>query len=114
VTLLESNQKKTAFMQQAVIELALANADVAHARVEAWQAPRAYDVVISRAFSDLAEFVRLAGKHVAPGGVLAAMKGTYPDDEIARIPAPYRVAEARTLNVPGLGAERHLVMLKRD
>jgi len=113
VTLLEANQKKSAFLQQAAIELALANVDVAHARVEAWQASRTYDVVIARAFSDLAQFVQLAGRHLAPGGVLAAMKGTYPDEELAHIPAPYRVVATIALEVPGLGAERHLVLLEQ-
>lgn len=114
VTLLESNQKKSAFLQQAVIELALSNVEVAHARVEAWEAPHAYDVVVSRAFSDLAEFAHLAGRHVAAGGVLAAMKGAYPGEELARVPAPFQTAATIALDVPGLGAERHLVLLRRD
>jgi len=114
VTLLESNQKKSAFLQQAVIELALANVEVAHARVEEWVPAHAYDVVISRAFSDLAEFMQLAGRHVAPGGMLAAMKGAYPADELARVPAPFRTAAVIPLEVPGLGAERHLVVLRKD
>jgi 16S rRNA (guanine527-N7)-methyltransferase len=113
VTLLEANHKKSTFLKQVSIELALGNVEVAHARVEAWEAPRRYDVVISRAFSDLAEFAERAGRHVADGGVLAAMKGTYPSEELARVSASYRVAATIALDVPGLGAERHLVLLQR-
>jgi len=113
VTLLEASHKKSAFLKQAAIELALPNLEVVNARVEAWEAPRAYDVVISRAFSDLAEFAALAGRHVAPGGVLAAMKGVYPYEELAQLPSPYRMTAAVPLQVPGLAAERHLVLMER-
>ena len=113
VTLLEASHKKSAFLKQVSIELALGNVEVAHARVEAWDAPRRYDVVISRAFSDLAEFAERAGRHLADGGVLAAMKGTYPREELARVPAPYGLAATIALDVPGLGAQRHLVLLQR-
>jgi len=113
VTLIEASHKKSAFLKQAAIELALPNLEVVNARVEAWEAPRAYDVVISRAFSDLAEFAALAGRHVAPGGVLAAMKGVYPYEELAQLPSPYRMTAAVPLQVPGLAAERHLVLMER-
>ena len=114
VTLLEVNHKKAAFLRQAVIDLGLENVEVAQARVESWEAPDRYDVVISRAFSDLAEFAALAGRLVADGGVLAAMKGVYPNEEIAQLPGPYRVAQSIALEVPGLGAERHLVLVQRS
>jgi 16S rRNA (guanine527-N7)-methyltransferase len=113
VTLLEASHKKAAFLQQAKSELALDNVTVACKRVEAWQPGRMFEMVISRAFSDLAEFALAAGKHVAPGGVLAAMKGVYPDEEIARLPQDWRLREAVTLTVPGLDAQRHLLMLER-
>lgn len=113
VTLLESNHKKAAFLKQAAIELALANVEVVAERVEVWQAPRQYDVVISRAFSDLAEFVTLAGRHCAANGTLAAMKGVYPFEELAQLPAGYEMTAAIPLAVPGLQAERHLVLVRR-
>ena len=113
VTLLEANHKKAAFLTQAAIEIGLPNVEVVNARVEDWKAPRRYDFVISRAFSDLAEFVTLAGRHVAEGGVLAAMKGVYPFDELAQLPTPYRVSAAIALKVPGLAAERHLILVHR-
>jgi 16S rRNA (guanine527-N7)-methyltransferase len=113
VTLLEANHKKAAFLKQAAIEIGLPNVDVVNARVEDWKAPRLYDVVISRAFSDLADFVTLAGRHVAEGGALAAMKGVYPFEELAQLPAPYELGAAIALNVPGLDAERHLILVRR-
>ena len=113
VTLLEANHKKAAFLKQAVIEIGLPNVEVVNARVEEWKAPRRYDIVIARALSDLAEFVTLAGRHVGEGGVLAAMKGVYPFEELAQLPAPYRLSAAIALHVPGLEAERHLILVQR-
>ena len=114
VTLLEANHKKSTFLKQAVIELGLANAEVVNARVEAWGAPAPFDVVISRAFSDLGEFIALAGRLCADDGVLAAMKGVYPFEELAQVRAPYRTAAVIPLSVPTLKAERHLVLIERQ
>jgi len=112
VTLLDANSKKTAFLTQAAIELPARNVDVVTARVEAFTAPRPYDVVVSRAFSELADFVDGAARHVAPDGVLAAMKGVYPHEEIAQLPAGASVVAAPAITVPGLDAVRHLVLLR--
>ncbi len=114
VTLLESSHKKMAFLQQAKFELKLDNATVTCARVEAWHPGREFEMVISRAFSDLAEFITLAGRHVVPGGCLAAMKGIYPHEEITRLPHGWRLQQAIPLAVPGLRAHRHLLLLERD
>ena len=114
VTLLESNHKKATFLKQATIELNLSNADVVNERVETWRAPGEFDVVISRALADLSEFVMLAGRHCAPGGALAAMKGVYPHEEIGRIPAGFEVEKTIALVVPGLEAERHLILIRRS
>jgi 16S rRNA (guanine527-N7)-methyltransferase len=113
VTLLESNHKKAAFLQQAKAELKLDNVALACERAETWQPGRDFEMVISRAFSDLAEFVTVAGRHVAPGGLLAAMKGVYPDEEITRLPQGWRLRAAVSLAVPGLNAQRHLLMLEQ-
>ena len=113
VTLLESNHKKAAFLQQAKIELKLDNVAVACERVESWQPGAQFDMVISRAFSDLAQFVTLAGRHVASGARLAAMKGAYPREEIARLPAGWKLDQAVALSVPGLRAQRHLLLIGR-
>jgi 16S rRNA (guanine527-N7)-methyltransferase len=113
VTLLDSNHKKTAFLTQVVGELNIANAAVQRERVEQWEPPHAFDVVISRAFSDLADFVRLAGHLLAPGGRLAAMKGLHPYEEIAQLPEGFRVEQVVPLGVPGVDGERHLVMIEK-
>ena len=114
VTLLESSHKKTAFLQQAKSELKLDNVAVTCERVEAWHPGREFEMVISRAFSDLAEFITLAGRHVVPGGCLAAMKGIYPHEEITRLPQGWRLHQAIPLAVPGLRAHRHLLLLERE
>ena len=114
VTLLDSNQKKTSFQQQAVIELGLANVRAVNARVESWGAPRLFDVVISRAFASIGEFVSAAGRLCAAGGVLAAMKGVYPHDELTAMPPAYRVRSVMPLHVPGVAAERHLVLIEHS
>ena len=114
VTLLEANHKKAAFLKQAQIELNLGNVEVVCERVEAWRPGRRYEIVVSRAFSDLAEFVKLAGRHVAPGGRLAAMKGIFPHEEIAQLPQGWRLQQAVELSVPALLASRHLLLLAPD
>ncbi len=103
VALAESSQKKAAFLRQAAIELALDNVEVHEGRIEAWRPQPLFDLVISRAFAALAEFIAACRHLVAPGGVLAAMKGAVPQDmrpECALIP----------LRVPLLDAQRHLVL----
>lgn len=112
VTLLDSNHKKAAFLQQAVIELQLTNVTVNCERVEKIQLNQILSVVISRAFAELPKFVALAGRLVAPGGLLIAMKGVHPADEIAQLEGAFKVSAVTPLNVPGVDAERHLVFLK--
>jgi 16S rRNA (guanine527-N7)-methyltransferase len=112
VTLAESSHKKSTFLNQALIELGLKNVEVVNARVESWDTPNRFEVVISRALSDLAEFVRLAGRLCAKGGVLAAMKGVYPYEELAQLPDGYRLNRVIALSVPGVAAERHLVLVE--
>jgi 16S rRNA (guanine527-N7)-methyltransferase len=112
VTLLDSNSKKTTFLTQAAIELGLRNVDVATARVEAFAPPAPYDVVISRAFSELADFALGAARHLAGDGVLVAMKGVHPDEELAELPPHIEAIAAPPIDVPGLEAQRHLVVLR--
>jgi 16S rRNA (guanine527-N7)-methyltransferase len=114
VTLLDSNQKKGTFLRQAVMELGLKNADVAAQRIEDHRPPHAYEAVISRAFSDLADFVNLAGPSAAEGGSLVAMKGVHPHAEIARLPAGWTLRRVIELQVPQLDAARHLLFLQRQ
>ena len=111
VTLLDSNHKKAAFLRQAVIELGLNNADVVCERVETWQPAREFDLVISRALSDLPEFVNLAGRLCGAEGVVASMKGVYPYEELGQMSHEFRLRGVVPLKVPGVLAERHLVLL---
>ena len=113
VVLLDSNHKKAAFLRQAVADLQLNNATVVCERVETWLANEKFDCIISRAFAEIAEFIALTGHLLAPGGVFAAMKGVHPYEEIERLPADFRVRQVHAFAVPGLGAERHLVMIER-
>ena len=113
VTLLDSSHKKVAFLEQVRSDLALANVQVACERVERWQPGRSFDVVVSRAFAELAEFIEQAQHLVAPGGCLLAMKGVYPFEEIARVPATHRVRNVTELTVPQLDAKRHLVCVEK-
>jgi 16S rRNA (guanine527-N7)-methyltransferase len=112
VALLDSNQKKAAFLRQAVIELALKNVTVVCERSESWRPAQRFDVVISRAFADLAQFVAAAGHLCAHDGVMIAMKGTYPDEELATLSSSYRVLGVKRLRVPGLNADRHIALLQ--
>lgn len=112
VTLLDASSKKTSFLTQAAIELGLANVNVATARVEAFCASALYDVAIARAFGELADFAAGAARHLAADGVLAAMKGVHPDEELAQLPADIEVVGAPSIDVPGLGAQRHLILMR--
>jgi len=111
VVLLDSNQKKTAFLRQAVIELGLNNVEVVCERVELWHPSARFDLVISRAFSDLREFLKLAGNLCSSNGLVVAMKGVFPDEEIAQLPPTFELQSVLPIKVPGLRAERHLVLL---
>jgi len=110
VTLVDAIHKKTSFQQQAAIELDLGNVRVIHPRVEELQGQ--YDQIASRAFSDLGEFVALTRHLLAPGGRWLAMKGVQPTAELAGLPADVAVEASHSLAVPGLAAERHLIILK--
>jgi 16S rRNA (guanine527-N7)-methyltransferase len=112
VTLLDASHKKAAFLEQARVELALANVSVACERVEAWKTDRRFDAVVSRAFADLVDFVDQAQHLVAPGGTLIAMKGVHPFEELARVPRTHRVSRVLEISVPSLEAKRHLVFLE--
>jgi 16S rRNA (guanine527-N7)-methyltransferase len=112
VALLDSNQKKSAFLRQAVLELKLDNIEVVTVRAEQWKPARLFDVVISRAFSDLPGFIEAAAHLCAPEGVLAAMKGIYPDEELAQLGSSAGIVRVVALRVPGVQAARHLALLR--
>jgi len=113
VTLIDSIAKKTAFLLQAKTELDLKNLQVVTSRVEDFRPETGFDVVTSRAFSDLKEFVTLTRHLLNPGGRWLAMKGLYPHEEMALLPAGVKVSADYVLRVPGLEASRHLIVLER-
>ncbi len=113
VTLLDSVEKKVRFLKQAEIELKIRNVVPVHARLERWNTEPGFDTIVSRAFASLAEFAALCGRYLAPGGQLVAMKGRYPGDELAELPPEWQVQAVAPLAVPGLDAERHVVVLGR-
>lgn len=116
VTVNDIVHKKTAFQSQAKAELGLANLSVVTGRVETLQpgaeVPAKFDVIVSRAFAELSDFVTLARHLVAGNGRIWAMKGIRPDAEIARLPADAKVCSIERLRVPMLDAERHLIEIE--
>ena len=112
VTLIDSVAKKTAFLLQAKAELGLENVSVVTGRVEAHQDAKGFDTIISRAFSDLKEFVTLTRHLLAPGGRWLAMKGLYPHEEIAALPGWVKLRGEHVLTIPHLDATRHLIILE--
>jgi 16S rRNA (guanine527-N7)-methyltransferase len=113
VALIDTVHKKTAFLTQVKAELGLANVTVHTARVEQLQVPHKFDVITSRAFADLSDFVNWSGHLLAEGGHFIALKGVAPAEEQQRLPAEWSVSELRPLQVPKLEAERHLVFIQR-
>jgi 16S rRNA (guanine527-N7)-methyltransferase len=112
-TLLDSNGKKTSFMQQTIIQLGLQNVRVRHARVESWHTDEKFQGIISRAFADIACFTNGTRHLIDKNGAWAAMKGI-PEQEINTLPSKIRVEKIISLEVPGLDAERSLVILKTN
>lgn len=113
VSLIDTVHKKTAFLTQVKAELQLANVNVYTGRVEQLQVSQQFDVITSRAFADLSDFVNWSGHLLQEQGRFIAMKGVAPADEIARLPTGWQVTEVRALQVPGLNAERHLVFIQK-
>ena len=112
-TLLDSNGKKTRFLTQVKLELGLDNMQVVNSRVEAFSPDIAFDGIVSRAFSSLADFTRLT-RHLSTETTLwLAMKGLYPEDELLALPDDFSVQRSVELSVPGSVASRHLLILQR-
>ena len=114
VTLVESNGKKARFLREAARQLGLGNVQVAESRIEAFRPGTPFDAITARALATLPLILELGGHLPGPGGRLLAMKGVVPDEEIATLPAGWRLAAVHPLRVPGLDAERHLVEVARD
>jgi 16S rRNA (guanine527-N7)-methyltransferase len=111
-TLIDSNGKKTRFLREAMRTLGLANVRVEQVRVE--DARGQYDCITARAFATLAEMLTLGGHLLAPNGIWLALKGVLKKDEILGVPAGFVVADIKPLQVPGLGAARHVAIIRRS
>ncbi|HEX7633995.1 MAG TPA: 16S rRNA (guanine(527)-N(7))-methyltransferase RsmG [Noviherbaspirillum sp.] len=114
VSLIDTVHKKTAFLTQAKAELGLYNVTVHTGRVEQLQVPHKFDVITSRAFAELADFVTWSAHLLQQGGHFIAMKGVLPKEEIAHLPSGWKVAKVQPLSVPGLNAERHLIFIEAE
>ena len=112
--LIESTGKKCRFLEHVRDALGLANVAVVQARAEAYKPAARFDTVLARAVGPISELVRLAGPLVVGGGRLLAMKGRFPEDELAKKLSGWKVAAVQRLSVPGLDEERHLVELCRS
>lgn len=110
VTLLDSNSKKTRFLQQVKSQLGLNNISVVHGRVEQVSLPE-FAIITARAFASIDDIIALAGHHCQADGKLVLMKGVYPSEELAFNSATFRLLDVISLNVPECDGERHLVRL---
>ncbi|MGH8325320.1 MAG: 16S rRNA (guanine(527)-N(7))-methyltransferase RsmG [Steroidobacteraceae bacterium] len=113
-TLIDSNGKKIRFVRQAIRSLELANVEAVQARAEDLQPAAPFDSITARACAPLPELLKTVAGLAGPGTRVLAMKGRYPQDEIAAVRPPWQIVEARPLEVPGLDEERHLVLLTRS
>jgi len=113
-SLIESTGKKCRFLEHVREALGLKNVEVVQSRAESYKPEVRFDTVIARAVGPIADLVKAAGPLVVGGGRLLAMKGRYPEDELAARMSGWKVAAVHPLTVPGLGEERHLVELCRS
>jgi len=113
VAMIDTVHKKTAFLTQVKAELALSNVTVHTMKVQDLQVSDKFDVITSRAFADLSDFVNWSGHLLQEGGKFIALKGVAPSEERERLPQEWKVSGLQPLQVPKLGAERHLVFIQR-
>lgn len=110
ILLVDSNGKKARFLREAVRKLELTRVRVAESRVEAVQ--DSFDCITARAFASLVDMLAWGGHLLAPGGAWLALKGRFPQDELSAVPPDFRIDKVVQLQVPGLDADRHLVVIK--
>lgn len=114
LSMIDTVHKKTAFLKQVKAELELANVTVHTMKVQELDVSDKFDVITSRAFADLTDFLNWSGHLLAEGGKFIALKGTAPAEEQERIPAEWKISGLQPLQVPRLGAERHLIFVERS
>lgn len=112
VTLLDSNSKKTRFLNQAKLELQLDNLEVVHNRIENWQPDTPPRVITSRAFASLKQMLDWCAHLLTPGTEIIAMKGQYPQEELVEITDRQLMTDIKKLSIPGQSGERHIVTLR--
>ncbi|MDX1573885.1 MAG: 16S rRNA (guanine(527)-N(7))-methyltransferase RsmG [Methylophaga sp.] len=113
VTLLDSNAKKTRFLQQVKAELKLENITVVHGRVEQVELPK-FAIITARAFASVGDIIDLAGRHCDDAGKLILMKGVYPEQELQQAAPGFSLQAVTAINVPFCEGQRHLVTLIKD
>jgi len=113
ITLLDASAKKLRFVRQAVFELGLDNVEVAQSRMQEYQPARSFDMVISRAVTNLGELYRQTARLVRPGGRILFMKGSLPAEEIQELEPERETLHIERLKIPGLQAERHLLWMEK-
>lgn len=111
-SLLDSNAKKTRFVRYAVHHLALQNVEVIQERVEKFHPEKKFDTLVTRAFAAIPDMLESCGHVCVEGGRIIAMKGVYPQEELVAIPGRYKVTDVHALQVPALGSERHVVIIR--
>ncbi len=114
LSMIDTVHKKTAFLKQVKAELELTNVTVHTMKVQELEVSDKFDVITSRAFADLTDFLNWSGHLLAEGGKFIALKGTAPAEEQERIPAEWKISGLQPLQVPRLGAERHLIFVERS
>ena len=114
VHLMDTVKKKTAFLTQVKAELGLEQVTVHSGHVEKLVSENTFDVITSRAFAELIDFVKLSGHLLEQDGSMIALKGKMPEEEIQRLPLAWRVEKVESLSVPGMQADRHLVWIKKN
>ncbi|MGB8328395.1 MAG: 16S rRNA (guanine(527)-N(7))-methyltransferase RsmG [Steroidobacteraceae bacterium] len=112
-TLIEATQKKARFLEEAVATTGLTNVRIVATRAEQWEPATPFDTVLTRAIGSLAEIVRVAGHLCGRRGMLLAMKGRYPAEEVAALPRGWKLEASHRVEVPGVAAERHVMLLAR-
>jgi 16S rRNA (guanine527-N7)-methyltransferase len=113
-TLLDTNGKKTRFMQQAVIELGLKNITVIQIRVENWQTKHKFDTIISRAFASISDFIETSSLHLSEKGQILAMKGQLPDSELSSLTNGFIVEFSKTLLIPDVPGKRCIIKIIKN
>jgi 16S rRNA (guanine527-N7)-methyltransferase len=114
VSMIDTVHKKTAFLTQVQAQLGLKNVHVYTGRVEQLSVADKFDVITSRAFAELKDFIEWSAHLLEEGGCFLALKGVMPEQEIANMPLGWRVSAVTPLDVPGLEAQRHLVRIERQ